>query len=151
MMRRSKTSDFTPVLELVSSGNAYFLTTLLQDHKKGFLQTSSNPKHFSSMVSYSVSKLFLEYAKVALAQLAGSNGSDGDRSSADVFVVTVCPGPTQSNLARDQSAWYMRAALFLFSKLFQRTTEEGSRTYISGLTLGPKGHGSFWQYDRLRE
>ncbi|KAK4902519.1 hypothetical protein LTR27_000456 [Elasticomyces elasticus] len=146
-MRRTSeiTGDFTPVLEIVSSGMSYYFSQL-KDSKKGHLQAYNNPETWVGITAYGISKVFLEFAKVGLAGLAKPEGSP----QADVFVIDVCPGPTRSELARDQTAWYMRAAIAVFAATFQHSTETGSRTYISGVMQGEKGHSGFWQYDRLK-
>ncbi|KAK4548089.1 hypothetical protein LTR36_010809 [Oleoguttula mirabilis] len=149
-LKASKTADFTPVLELVSSGNHFNVTTLATDPDSGAagpLETYNHPATFNAITQYNISKLFLEYGHAGLAALATSPAT----GKPDVTVVSICPGATKSNLARDNTAWYMRAALFIFALLFQRSTEEGARTYISGAALGEKGHGQFWQDDRISE
>ncbi|KAK5684547.1 hypothetical protein LTS10_004417 [Elasticomyces elasticus] len=147
-MRRTSeiADDFTPVLEIVSSGMSYHFSEV-KDSKKGHLQAYNNPENWVGITAYGISKLFLEFAKVGLAGLAKPEGN----SKADVFVIDVCPGPTKSDLARDYAAWYMRAAAAVFAALLQHSTETGSRIYISGVMQGEKGHGGFWQYDRLKE
>ncbi|KAK5113608.1 hypothetical protein LTR85_010837 [Meristemomyces frigidus] len=46
----------------------------------------------------------------------------------DVYVVSVCPGVTQSEFGRDRKGlWYMRPMIMLFS-LVMRTGDEGART-----------------------
>ncbi|KAK5116049.1 hypothetical protein LTR85_009331 [Meristemomyces frigidus] len=149
-LRASKTSDeITPVLELVSSGNHYNVKTLATDPKSGAgpLEIYNQASEFNVITQYNISKLFLEYAHAGLTKLATSPAS----GKPAVTVVSICPGGTKSNLARDHTAWYMRAALFVFALIFQRSTEEGSRTYISGAALGERGHGKFWQDDVIKE
>jgi NAD(P)-dependent dehydrogenase (short-subunit alcohol dehydrogenase family) len=148
-LRASKTTDFTPVLELISSGGADWVKEVRgfdDSSKQGILESYNDEKNFDAMMGYCASKLFLECAKTALVKLA--NGTNDH--APDVYIVSVCPGPTKSDIARDQTAWYMRVALGIL-RLMQRSTEEGSRSYISGLTLGAEGQGAFWQHDRMRE
>ena len=150
-LRESKTADFTPVLELVSSGMAYIMGTLIDyDGTEGPVHAYSEAlkKRWNPMTAYGISKVFLEFAKVGLTSLVTPKSEHG-KGAADVFVISVCPGPTKSDLARDQTAWYMKIVIGIMS-FFQRSTEQGSRTYISGLVQGEKGQSGFWQHDRLR-
>ena len=151
-MRAAKTKHSMPVLELVSSGNAYLFDELLDDGK-GSLAAYNDPKNFDFVRQYGITKVLLEFAKAGLTKLAGSqHGNVGETidSEPDVYIISVCPGATKSELARDHKALSMRAILRVL-KMFQRSTEQGARTYISGVTQGKDGHGGFWQHDRLRE
>jgi NAD(P)-dependent dehydrogenase (short-subunit alcohol dehydrogenase family) len=147
-LRASKTGDFTPVVELIGSGGADWVKKApgFEDGSSvGVVEAYNQKKNFDAMMGYCGSKLLLECAKTGLVEVANGKGT-----SPDVLVVSVCPGPTRSEIGRDQTAWYMRAALWTLS-LMQRTSEEGSRSYISGVTLGKDGQGAFWQHDRMRE
>ena len=145
-LKAGKTADYTPVLELVSSDMHYMFNKLRSE--SSLLDAYNFPKGYSPESQYGVSKVFLEYAHAGLTKIANGENANG---RPDVFVVSVCPGATRSDLGRDIQAWYLRAALWLFSVTLQRTTEQGSRTYISGVTLGEKGHGRFWQSDEIKE
>ncbi|KAK1810957.1 hypothetical protein LTR12_014673 [Friedmanniomyces endolithicus] len=151
-----KATAFTPVLELVSSSNSYYYSSLIKDNGQGHLQTYNEAQNFSAWTTYNISKVFLDFAKRGLASLASPpRGSEthpaGTAPAPDVFVLSVCPGPTRSELAREQTAWWARIAMGLISTFLQRSTEEGSRSYVSGVTQGLDGHGGFWTNDKLRE
>jgi len=150
-LRESRTADFTPVLELVSSGMAYMTSKLTEHSPEGPIHAYSDAlgKRWNPMQAYGMSKVLLEFAKVGLTSLVTHKGSSG-KGADDVYVVSVCPGPTKSDLARDQTGLLLRIFVSIM-RFFQRSGEEGSRTYISALTLGEKGQGGFWQNDRLRE
>jgi len=145
-VRTGRTAEFTPVLELVSSELHYLVNDLPSEPLDHY--NRSPPPDFFSPSQYDLSKLFLEYAHTGLTKLVDSKMIGG---RPDVIVVSVCPDAARSDLARDHSAWYMRVEVAIFSAILQRTTEEGSRTYISGATLGEGAHGRFWQSDRYRE
>jgi len=149
-LRSSRTVDFTPVLELISSSNHYLIRDLGSNTKGdvGLLERQNHPSHFDTIEQYSVAKLFLQYAQVSLARLAISSKSDG---KPDFYVINVCPGATKSDLARGEQPWYVRAFLWVFTTIFQKSTEEGSRSYISGAALGEQGHGRFYEGDVIRE
>ena len=68
-----------------------------------------------------------------------------------VEIVAVCPGATVSEISRDYSQWYMSIAKAVFGFLLLKSTEAGSRTYISGTLLNGTGHGRFWSADRIKE
>lgn len=106
----------------------------------------NQPKGYFAMTQYSVSKLLIMYVETALAELAMSK----ETGKPDFYVTVVCPGATASEFGRDATAWYYKAFMLIF-KLVQRKTEEGARTYISGVTQGEKAHGRFWKDDRIRE
>jgi NAD(P)-dependent dehydrogenase (short-subunit alcohol dehydrogenase family) len=111
------------------------------------LASYNKPKGYFAMTQYSVSKLLLMYAETALAELARSK----ETGKPDFYVTVVCPGATASEIGRDATAWYYKVFIFIFKLLFQRKTEEGARTYISGVTQGEKAHGRFWKDDQIRE
>ena len=144
-LRASKTAIFTPVLEIVGSSNHFMVTKLNSETEP--LASYNTPKGFFAPTQYSTSKLLLMYAETALAQLAISK----ETGKPDFFVTVVCPGATESQLGRDATAWYFRIAMAIFRFVMQRKTEEGARTYISGVTQGEKMHGRFWKDDVIRE
>ncbi|KAK0257171.1 hypothetical protein B0A54_09875 [Friedmanniomyces endolithicus] len=156
-MRRAgdKATAFTPVLELVSSSNSYYYSSLIKDNGQGHLETYNEAKNFSAWTTYNISKVFLDFAKRGMVSLADTRGRENPPECAapgpDVFVISVCPGPTKSELAREQTAWWVRIAVKLMAMFLQRSTEEGSRAYVSGVMQGLDGHGGFWQYDKLSE
>lgn len=147
-LKSSKTAEFTPVLELISSASHVVVNELATDPSSdaGPLEIYNRPSTFDVMPQYSVSKLFLEYAHAGLTEVAG-----GSKAEPDVFVTSVCPGATKSDLTRDaKTIWYGRIAMFVLG-LVQRTTEEGSRIYITGTTMGAKANGCFIRDDKIQE
>lgn len=146
-LRASRTVNFTPVLELVGSGNHQGILSMQTISGESPLITFNDPKHFDMSTQYNVSKLFLEYAKSSLSKLVVPASS----KQPEVIVTSVCPGATKSDLGRDIKGPMMRAAASIFSYLFQRTTEEGARSYVSGTLVGTAGHGGFWTNDKLVE
>lgn len=145
--KSSKSSTYIPVLEIVGSSNQY-LATKFQSIDKPFSAYSATAAGYSGPGGqYNTSKLFVMYVEHYIAELA-NNSKTG---KPDVYVNVVCPGATQSDLARDVTQWYYRPLLWLFRVLVQRTTEEGARTYISGIAEAEKSHGGFWKDDRVRE
>lgn len=131
-----------PVLSLVNSGlhqRVKVKPEAVQSPK--ILDFYNKPEGFSPSHYYSVSKLFLMYATTQLA---------AETSSGDVIITSVCPGMVATDLARDYKLPGLKIALWLMAVLLQRTSEQGSRTLVSGTTLGEKSHGRFWQHDTIQ-
>ena len=145
-LKASKTSTYTPVLEIVGSTNHY-LCKSLNSNTTPFASYNGAAGFSGPEAQYSVSKLFVMYAQTGLVQIANNT----ETKTTNAYVTVVCPGATKSDLARDITAWYLRAALAVFAAIAQRQTEQGARTYISGVNLGEKAHGKFWQDDAIRE
>ncbi|KAF2717816.1 NAD(P)-binding protein [Polychaeton citri CBS 116435] len=143
-LKASKTASHTPVLEIVGSSSHYSLKTLKSESAP--LSAYNDPTPFDVERQYQISKLFVTHANFPIAELA----KDKDTGRPDTFVVTICPGGTKSDLARDMTAWYFRAASKVLT-LVQRETEEGARTYISGVSQGETAHGKFWMDDSVKE
>lgn len=119
---------------------------MASDGDSGPLSIYNREMIFDMGINYNVSKLLLEYAHVSITRLPTSSAA----GNPDVIVVSVCPGATKSDISRDITSLATCATLAVLS-LLQRQTEEGSRPYISGLTLGDKGHGTFWSNDSIKE
>ena len=68
---------------------------------------------------------------------------------AGVIVTACCPGACKSDLGREYDSWLFRWVVWLFGQLFQRSGEEGSRTFVSAGTLGVEAMGGWWQHDEL--
>ncbi|KAI7230764.1 hypothetical protein KC330_g6768 [Hortaea werneckii] len=143
-LKNSKTDSYMPVLELVGS-SLHRRFTQLEDPTDGQLL-----KHYSenfSRAQYGISKLFMEYVNIGLAKLARPDPA----KSPDVLVISVSPGLCRSNLGRAYMRWYLWPAMMVFTHVFQRTAEEGARSYISGTQVGEEGHGRFWHEGAVQE
>ena len=144
-LKSSKTSSYTPVLQIVGSGNQYMVKSLKSETAP--LAAYNEKVSYGGPTQYSVSKLFVMYVEEGLAEIANSPSG-----APDSYVTVVCPGATMSDLARDASeAWYLRIFVAIFQTVVAKTTEEGAREYLSGVDLGEKGHGKFWTEDRISE
>ena len=148
-LRASKMPDFTPVLEFVNSGRHYAATLPepASESSTPILSSLNAPDDYSGAKSYQRSKLIL----MCVAKTLASQLHPNPESPPDVFVMSVCPGACQSELSRDLNSLGVKAAKLVASALFLRTTEEGSRTLVSGTAQGQGGHGEFWQNDVIRE
>ena len=151
-LKANTLAGFTPVLEIIGSG-MHFLPdkTSMQevdDPSQDPLRAYNTPKNFNGMGGqYAISKLFLMYAYAHLSKMSVSRENDGKPT---VYVQVVCPGYTQSGLGSSDASGPLRLVGNVLKATVARSTEKGARTYIAGLTLGEKGHGRFWQYDRIQ-
>lgn len=144
-LRSSKTESFTPVLELVSSSNHYMVSKIDSDPSGNQTLLEYNNK-FSSFQAYGISKLFLMYGLAGLVEQEAV-GKDG---RPNVFITSICPGGTHSNIMRSYP-WYTKPFFWIINHFVNKTTEQGARTYISGVTTGMAGHGRFWRDDVIEE
>ncbi|CAG7938251.1 unnamed protein product [Penicillium salamii] len=104
-----------------------------------FLNDSVN---FKGAKQYGISKLLLEFVVKKIAGL--SRNEDG---SHPLIVNTVSPGFCISSLGRQYNQWYERFVRWVFSKLFARTAEEGSRSLVSATVQGVESQGRCWHSD----
>jgi NAD(P)-dependent dehydrogenase (short-subunit alcohol dehydrogenase family) len=136
-----------PVLEFVGS-DGHELVTIPEERTKeeSLLGSFNKMEGFNSRTQYQTSKLFVMYAMQALASLARGLGG-----KLEVLVLAVCPGGAKSNLSRGYEGMVAGVFKWVFGSLFLRTTEQGSRTLVSGLLLSEEAHRGFWQSDVIRE
>ena len=105
------------------------------------IQKLSSENFFNFKTQYQVSKLLLQYAVDNIApKTLNSSGRP------DVIIITVCPGLCRTNLGREFGGM-VKLVNGVFQQVFARTCEEGSRTLVSGTTLGPETHGEMWSHD----
>ncbi|KAK4508495.1 hypothetical protein PRZ48_002234 [Zasmidium cellare] len=131
-LRASKTASFTPVLELVSSGN--HTQVLIADSARKAdspLEVYNSPTTYDGLNQYSISRLFLQFIQTGLVHHIGPV------SQSHVEVVTVCPGATKSELARGDLPFALRVFQKVFYTLLMKPTEQGARTPAPTLT-GPE-------------
>ena len=146
-MKASKTSTFTPTLEIVSSGTHKIMRLSEHDQTSSQPLTQINsPSHkWSPNFQYSASKLFLMCALPHIAKQG--EGKDG---RPEVVVTSCCPGFTKSDIHRDVSVWWVKPIVAAIANVLFRTTEQGARTLVSGALVGEKGHAGFWQHDLIQ-
>lgn len=148
-LKASKTENRVPVLEFVSSGNHERVAFSPEQRRAdNLLQSYNTAKDYKASQQYAVSKLFLMYVMQTLASFVRS--SDAASGKPNVIVTSVCPGYCKSDLSRGHKGIAMQVVRTLANALFLRTTEEGSRSLVSGVMLGEEAHGQFWQNDRLK-
>ncbi|PYH92718.1 short-chain dehydrogenase/reductase family protein [Aspergillus ellipticus CBS 707.79] len=140
---RSSSSPSEPThLTVVSSQQFVRVKAQSLRTEDPLLRHLNSPAFFRGPRQYGVSKLLLEYV---LKTVAGRvRGEDG---SVPVVVNTVSPGFCVSSLGRQYSRFYERWMVWLMSKLFARTTEQGSRSLVSATYQGVESHGKCWRSD----
>lgn len=143
-LRASKTPAHTPVLEIVGSSNSWLVSSLASTTNP--VTAYDDPANYNPGQQYNVSKVFVNAIQTALLPLV-ANAATGEP---DVYVPVVCPGACKSELARDAKAWYFKILIAVMAALIQRTTEEGARTYVSGVEHGREAHGRLWKDDCVK-
>jgi len=153
-LKASRTDTRKPVLEFVGSGLHYKakLTADQLSYEGNLLGEFNKRENFVVGKQYGISKLFLMYAMAAVKDLAAPSAvlKAGDEEEPDVFVTCVCPGACGSELGRGFDSIVMRIVKWIIFLVFMRTVEEGSRTLVTGIGVGEKGHGRFWQNYKIR-
>jgi NAD(P)-dependent dehydrogenase (short-subunit alcohol dehydrogenase family) len=92
------------------------------------------------------SKLFAMYVTQSIAALVTRPNGE-----IDVIVSSTCPGACRSDLTRHlkESGVATAIGLKIFDLLFNKTTEEGARVYVSAAALGYDGHGGWYKTTAL--
>ncbi|PGH33526.1 hypothetical protein GX50_03683 [[Emmonsia] crescens] len=103
------------------------------------LQKINDPKNFSIGSQYCISKLLAMWVTTHIA---------AKTSVEQVIVSASCPGMCKSNLSHDLGL-VLRGLDGFARSILARTTEQGSRTLVSGTLLGPDAHGGFWTHDKV--
>jgi NAD(P)-dependent dehydrogenase (short-subunit alcohol dehydrogenase family) len=120
-----KISDFDP-----SPGNS-------------ILDQVSAESYYDLQRQYCVVKLFVMYV---MAGLIEDLGFDKEDTGNEVIISTTCTALCRTNLGRE-FGWGAKAFNTVFQSIFARTAEQGSRSIVSGVTLGKEAMGEFWSYD----
>lgn len=105
---------------------------------------------------YCEAKLLLMFVVQGLVEsLGGSQGklpttttTTSKPGDAVPIILSSCPNQTRTNLGRNFS-FAMNASLAAFNFVFARSAEQGSRTLVSGLTLGEEANGRMWMNDKF--
>ncbi|KAF3384246.1 Short chain dehydrogenase yanD, partial [Penicillium rolfsii] len=138
LQRSAAISGSPSHLEFVGSilGRAVKADTFSRTDTK-ILNQVNQPDFFGFQKQYNVSKLLLFYVMDGLVETS---------SSSSVIINTVCPGACRTDLGRNFSDW-LRIPLSIVQSVLARSAEEGARTYVSAVTLGPESHGQLWSAD----
>jgi NAD(P)-dependent dehydrogenase (short-subunit alcohol dehydrogenase family) len=142
VLRKSSTPDSKPALEIVSSG-MYRSVSIPPELANAPLAAYNDSKTFDPTAQYARSKLFVQCTMKAISKLVQTK----DYADPPIIVTSVCPGACKSDLGRNFTHPMIRLILPVIHFVFFRSTEEGSRSYVSGTTQGKKAHGLFWKND----
>lgn len=139
-LRSSRTTDYTPVLEIVSSGLYPKASAPLENP----LEAWNKSDGYHRQKQYNASKLLVHCAIKHLAKMVQPT----PESVPAVVVLGVCPGACESGLGREMlTSVVVRFFASIFFALFFRSTEAGSRAFVSGVVQGPQANGGFWKED----
>lgn len=106
---------------------------------RGIFNTLNDPKTANMADRYNVSKLLVIYACRELADKI--NGSAKNSSTA---IVINTPNPSYCKSALQLGTEHGRTTRAkVFEKVLARTTEEGGRTLVHGVTSGPETNGQY--------
>lgn len=141
----SKLSSSPSHLEIVGSNGNHFITPahLGFPPEASVLDKVSEPKYFDPKLQYCLTKLFAMYVMEGLVQAQERHGG-----ADEVIISTACPGLCRSNMGREFPKW-QQVFDSAFKRVMARSPEEGSRTIVSGVTLGKEAHGQMWAHDSI--
>lgn len=141
-LRASRRGSRAPVLEIVTSRRAEAVALRPEQLDGKFLESLNDEKSYRPGVQYRTSKLLAMCAVKTLASVSDPS---------EAVITAVCPGGAASNLSRGWTGTIASVLKVVLNTLVLRTTEQGSRSLVSGLTLGAESHGRFWYDDALHE
>lgn len=146
-LRASKTRTSTPHLTFVGSGTHRFVKPKNVQIEGNLLDHLNSEKEFlGGGPQYGISKLLVEYVKGEIAAITRQRNGE-----LEVIVNSVCPGFCSSSLSRQFNGSLERVGVIIFFGLFARSSEQGSRTLVSGTMQGEESHGKFWKDDEYPE
>jgi NAD(P)-dependent dehydrogenase (short-subunit alcohol dehydrogenase family) len=145
-LRSSKTTDGPPHLAIVSSGTHTRVGEEPFKTDGNLLEWLSRPDSYSGQKQYSVSKLLVEWMTKEMAAMVTAPSGD-----VPVIINSLCPGLCRSELGRSWNSWTEWMAIKIFFGLFSRSSEQGSRTLVTGTTQGVEVHGKWWKDDGYPE
>lgn len=139
---RTSSSHYQAHLTIVSSGSATRVTEKDLPASGELLKYLTQRAGPRPRKRYPISKLLIEYVARNIAEK--TRNSDG---TLQLIVNTVKPGFCVSSLGRQYNRWYERWAAGLFTRIFARSAEAGSRVLVSATVQGVESHGKTWQGD----
>jgi NAD(P)-dependent dehydrogenase (short-subunit alcohol dehydrogenase family) len=149
VLEQSSTLKQPAHLTFVSSGTVLGVKASDMSYLTGkkVLQAISEEKAWPGpRAQYARSKLLLEYGVRHIAKLPRLNSGKGDLK---VIVNSTCPGMCKSDLGRQyKTNILITLAAWILMTFFARTTEQGSRSYVSAVTRGADSQGQLWKDDK---
>ncbi|KAI0965236.1 short-chain dehydrogenase/reductase [Xylaria arbuscula] len=144
ILRSTAARGSTPHLTFVNSNGHDLAKREWLGPDGSLLQASNKEKGWVAEDSYSMVKL----EGMAVMQHIAKTITTSSTGSPDIIVNAVCPGLCKTELGRKFGV-VQRTIGNLVLSFIARTAEQGSRTLVSGTTLGPESHGRFWHHDVL--
>lgn len=138
-LRETSSPQYQTHLTIVSSGSATRVTEKDLPASGELLKYLTQHTGPRPRKRYPISKLLIEYVARNIAEK--TRNSDG---TLQLIVNTVKPGFCVSALGRQYNRWYERWTAGLFTKIFGRSTEAGSRVLVSATVQGAESHGKTW-------
>ncbi len=145
-LRASKTGNEPTHLTIVSSGTH---TRMREEHFRtdgNLMEWLNRKEDYNGQKQYGISKLLVEWITKELAAMTTEPSGN-----VPVIVNSLCPGFCKSELGRSYNSWFEWMVMKTILGLFGRSSEEGSRTLVSGTTQGVESHGKFWKDDNYPE
>jgi NAD(P)-dependent dehydrogenase (short-subunit alcohol dehydrogenase family) len=146
LKRTAERTSTKPVLEVVASKN-HLRVTIPKDRREHILQSYNTAEGYNTTQQYNTSKLFVMHVMQTLASFAKSGNAI---AQPQVIVTSVCPGTCKSEMARGYDGFLGKVIIPIITSTVFRTPEQGSRSLVSGVTLGDEAHGRFWHNDQLK-
>lgn len=143
-----------PHLTFISSGTMTRVTpekcSKYEGKNKVLEEVSKKEAYQGGPAQYTMSKLFMEYGMRRIASLPSVAKESGEKT---VIVNSACPGMCESDLGRSMGdqAWPIKILIWLFTIIFVRSADHGSRTYVSAVQRSVDGHGKMWKEDSYWE
>lgn len=140
------------VLEFVNSISYCNVTSedvapLLSNPRANALEYFNDAERWTTQRAYYEAKLMLMFVLQGLVEhLGGSQGKLGSPQSP--IILACCPGQCKTNLYR-QFPMGVRLFMTLFNTMIARTSEEGSRTLVTGLLQTEEANGKMWVNDHF--
>lgn len=140
------------VLEFVNSISYCNVTSqdvapLLDNPTASTLEYFNDTERWTTKRAYYEAKLMLMFVLQGLIEdLGGSQGKLGKSQSP--IILACCPGQCKTNLYRE---FPMGVRLFMtvFNAVIARTSEQGSRTLVTGLLQSEEANGRMWVNDNF--
>lgn len=121
-----------------------------QDCQNVLEAVSSRDAYAGEWGQHALTKLFLEYGMRRISNLPCVAKESGEKA---VIVNSTCPGVCKTDLGRPMSGqpFHVRLVTWVYTSLFAKSADVGSRSYITGVTRGVDGHGKMWKADKYFE
>lgn len=132
--------QFKPILEKISNGQS--------TEDVSVLEFFNDEQRWNPEAGYCEAKLLLMFVLQGLVKSLGGSQGKLPASGNGPVLLACCPNQTKTDLGRNFPIG-MKVFMFVWNSVLARTAEQGSRTLVSGLTLGEEANGRLWVNDRF--